>query len=75
MFDTFKAIQREESYEEQIRDLSARLKDVSSIFYLEFFFWRVKNCEILREWVNVSRHYSFKKKKITHIYAYFNMFI
>lgn len=27
----FKAIQREESYEEQIRDLSARLKDVSSL--------------------------------------------
>jgi hypothetical protein len=27
-----KAIQREESYEEQIRDISARLKDVSIIF-------------------------------------------
>ena len=28
----FKAIQREESYEEQIRDITARLKDVSILF-------------------------------------------
>ncbi len=34
-----KAIQREESYEEQIRDISARLKDVSvSSFVLSFKF-------------------------------------
>ena len=36
----FKAIQREESYEEQIRDLSARLKDVSIQERYVYIFWR-----------------------------------
>ncbi len=31
----FQALQREESFEEQIRDLTTRLKDVSMKFYFE----------------------------------------
>ncbi len=55
----FQALQREESFEEQIRDLTTRLKDVSMKFYFDK---KKKNIRI-----ELKKEYIYIRKSINHM--------